>query len=250
VSSGEQNLITRLRLLPAVLGIGAALLMSGCSAGQVTQTDTQVPAINGASGTVGQIAVRNVQLAFPAGKQYYSRGDSASLVVTIINTGSSSDKLAGITSPQFGSGAQIIGDPTIPSQHAIAASANKLIPLTTTATTTATSTTGTSTTGTSTTGTSTTGTSTTGTSTSGSASSSTSASSSSTSGSATSTSATATTTPSANVPVGSIQVVLVSLTLDKLQPGQTVSLTFTFASAGDLTLTVPIAADPAPRDNN
>jgi len=235
VSSGEQNLITRLRLLPAVLGIGAALLMSGCSAGQVTQTDTQVPAINGASGTVGQIAVRNVQLAFPAGKQYYSRGDSASLVVTIINTGSSSDKLAGITSPQFGSGAQIIGDPTIPSQHAIAASANKLIPLTTTATTTATSTTGTSTTGTST---------------SGSASSSTSASSSSTSGSATSTSATATTTPSANVPVGSIQVVLVGQTLDKLQPGQTVSLTFTFASAGDLTLTVPIAADPAPRDNN
>jgi len=235
VSSAEQNLITRLRLPPAVLGIGAALLMSGCSAGQVTQTDTQVPAINGASGTVGQIAVRNVQLAFPAGKQYYSRGDSASLVVTIINTGSSSDKLAGITSPQFGSGAQIIGDPTIPSQHAIAASANKLIPLTTTATTTATSTTGTSTTGTST---------------SGSASSSTSASSSSTSGSATSTSATATTTPSANVPVGSIQVVLVGLTLDKLQPGQTVSLTFTFASAGDLTLTVPIAADPAPRDNN
>ncbi|MFC0430154.1 hypothetical protein [Kutzneria buriramensis] len=233
MSSGEQNLITRLRLLPAVLGIGAALVVSGCSAGQVTQTDTQVPAINGASGTVGQIAVRNVQLAFPAGKQYYSRGDSAPLVVTIVNTGSKSDRLAGVTSPQFGSGAQIVGDATIPSQHAIAASANKLIPLTTTATTTATSTTGTST--------------------SGSASSSTSvssSSSSSSSSSATSTSVTATTTPSADLPVGSIQIVLVGLTLDKLQPGQTVSVTFTFAGAGDLTLSVPIAADTAPRDNN
>jgi copper(I)-binding protein len=238
VSSGEQNLITRLRLLPAVLGIGAALLVSGCGAGQITQTDTQVPAINGSSGTAGPIAVRNVQLAFPTGKQYYSRGDSASLIVTIANTGNSSDKLTGITSPQFGSGAQIIGDATIPPQHAIAASANKLIPLTTTATTTATSTTGTSTSGTST---------------SGSASSSTSSSStsaSSSTSSTTSTSVTATTTPSADVPVGSIQIVLVGLTLDKLQPGQTVSLTFTFASAGDVTLSVPIAADTAPRDNN
>jgi copper(I)-binding protein len=237
VSSGEQNLITRLRLLPAVLGIGAALLVSGCGAGQITQTDTQVPAINGSSGTAGPIAVRNVQLAFPTGKQYYSRGDSASLIVTIANTGNSSDKLTGITSPQFGSGAQIIGDATIPPQHAIAASANKLIPLTTTATTTATSTTGTSTSGTST---------------SGSASSSTSSSSTSASSSTSSaaTTTTATTTPSADVPVGSIQIVLVGLTLDKLQPGQTVSLTFTFASAGDVTLSVPIAADTAPRDNN
>jgi copper(I)-binding protein len=232
VSSGEQNLITRLRLLPAVLGIGAALLVSGCGAGQITQTDTQVPAINGSSGTAGPIAVRNVQLAFPAGKQYYSRGDSAPLIVTIANTGNSSDKLTGITSPQFGSGAQIIGDATIPPQHAIAASANKLIPLTTTATTTATSTTGTST--------------------SGSASSSTSSSSTSASSSTSSaaTTTTATTTPSADVPVGSIQIVLVGLTLDKLWPGQTVTLTFTFASAGDVTLSVPIAADSAPRDNN
>ncbi len=232
MSSGEQNLITRLRLLPAVLGIGAALLVSGCGAGQITQTDTQVPAINGSSGTAGPIAVRNVQLAFPAGKQYYSRGDSAPLIVTIANTGNSSDKLTGITSPQFGSGAQIIGDATIPPQHAIAASANKLIPLTTTATTTATSTTGTST--------------------SGSASSSTSSSSTSASSSTSSaaTTTTATTTPSADVPVGSIQIVLVGLTLDKLWPGQTVTLTFTFASAGDVTLSVPIAADSAPRDNN
>ena len=81
MSSAEQNLITRLRLLPVVLGIGAAIVVSGCSAGQITQTSTQVPAVNGSMGTVKQIAVRDVRLAFPAGKSYFSKGESASLLV-------------------------------------------------------------------------------------------------------------------------------------------------------------------------
>lgn len=232
MSSAEQNLITRLRLLPAVLGIGAAILVSGCSAGQITQTDTQVPAVNGSMGTVKQIAVRDVQLAFPAGKTYFSKGESASLLLTIANSGDATDKLVAVSSPQFGSGAQIVGDASIPGFHAISATATAVTPVSTTSPT-ATSTTGTSTTGTSTTGTSTTGASTTGTSTTG-----------------TSTSTTVTTTTSApELPVGSIQIQLVGLTADKLLPGQTVQVTFTFANAGDLTLNVPIAATPHPRDD-
>lgn len=237
MSSGEQNLITRLRLLPAVLGIGAAILVAGCSAGQITQTDTQVPAVNGSMGTVKQIAVRDMQLAYPTGKRFYSRGDSASVIVTIANSGETSDKLTAVSSPQFSSGGQIVGDATIPAHHAITAKATTVSPLTTTATsTTSTSATATSTTGTSTTGTSTTGTSTTGTS---------------TSGASTSTSAVPTST--ASVPplqIGTVQITLVGLNLDKLQAGQTVQVTLTFANAGDLTLTVPIAADPAPRVDN
>lgn len=232
MSSAEQNLITRLRLLPVVLGIGAAVLASGCSAGQITQTDTQVPAVNGSMGTVKQIAVRDVQLAFPAGKTYFSKGESASLLLTIANSGDATDKLVAVSSPQFGSGAQIVGDASIPGFHAISATATAVTPVSTTSTT-ATSTTGTSTTGTSTTGTSTTGTSTTGTSTTG-----------------TSASTTVTTTTSApELPIGSIQIQLVGLTADKLLPGQTVQVTFTFANAGDLTLNVPIAATPHPRDD-
>jgi copper(I)-binding protein len=38
--------------------------------------------------------------------------------------------------------------------------------------------------------------------------------------------------------------------VDKLQAGQTVQVTLTFADAGDLTLTVPIAADTSPRVDN
>ena len=41
------------------------LLLAGCSAGQVTQTDTQVAAVNGGSGSVKEIAVHNAQLSFP-----------------------------------------------------------------------------------------------------------------------------------------------------------------------------------------
>jgi copper(I)-binding protein len=228
VSSAEQNLITRLRLLPVVLGIGAALVVSGCSAGQITQTDTQVPAVNGSMGTVKQIAVRDVRLAFPAGKSYFSKGESASLLVTIANSGQADDKLVSVSSPEFGSGAQIVGDATIPGFHAISATETAVASVTTT-TTTATSTTGTSTTGTSTTGTSTTGTST------------------STTG--TSTSTTTATTSAAAQPIGSIRIQLVGLTADKLLPGQTVTVTFTFANSGDLTLNVPIAASPHPRDD-
>ncbi|MFC0546788.1 hypothetical protein [Kutzneria chonburiensis] len=234
MSSAEQNLITRLRLLPVVLGIGAAIVVSGCSAGQITQTDTQVPAVNGSMGTVKQIAVRDVRLAFPAGKTYFSKGENASLLVTIANSGQADDKLVSVSSPDFGSGAQIVGDATIPGFHAISATETAVAPVTTTTTTTATSTTGTSTTGTSTTGTSTTGTSTTGTS---------------TTGTSTSTSATATTTSAPALPIGSIRIQLVGLTADKLVPGQTVRVTFTFANSGDLTLNVPIAASPHPRDD-
>jgi copper(I)-binding protein len=231
VSSAEQNLITRLRLLPVVLGIGAAIVVSGCSAGQITQTDTQVPAVNGSMGTVKQIAVRDVRLAFPAGKTYFSKGESASLLVTIANSGQADDKLVSVSSPEFGSGAQIIGDATIPGFHAISATETAVATVTTTSPT-ATSTTGTSTTGTSTTGTSTTGTSTTGTSTTG-----------------TSTATTTATTSASALPIGSIRIQLVGLTADKLIPGQTVTVTFTFANSGDLTLNVPIAASPHPRDD-
>jgi copper(I)-binding protein len=236
VSSAEQNLITRLRLLPVVLGIGAAIVVSGCSAGQITQTDTQVPAVNGSMGTVKQIAVRDVRLAFPAGKSYFSKGESASLLVTIANSGQADDKLVSVSSPDFGSGAQIVGDATIPGFHAISATETAVAPATTTAPT-VTSTTGTSTTGTSTTGTSTTGSSTTGSSTTG------------TSTTGTSASATTTSTSAPALPIGSIRIQLIGLTADKLVPGQTVQVTFTFANSGDLTLNVPIAASPLPRDD-
>jgi copper(I)-binding protein len=84
--------------LAAGLGIAAA----GCSAGQVTQTDTQVAAVNGASGDVGEIAVRDAQLQFPVGEIGYESGDDAPLVVTIVNNGRDEDRLVSITTAAAG----------------------------------------------------------------------------------------------------------------------------------------------------
>jgi copper(I)-binding protein len=190
VSSAELNLITRLRLLPAVLGVGAALLVSGCGAGQIAQTDTQVPAVNGSMGTVKQMAVRDAQLAFPLPNGYYQRRDDATLLVTIANSGPTTDTLTNVTSPAFSS-VRLQGDPSVPGHAAVRATGNVAQPLTSAASTT---------------------------------------------GSA--------------LPVGTIRIQLVGLTLDKLQPGQTVQITFTFANSGDVTLNVPIANDPRPRVDN
>jgi copper(I)-binding protein len=88
------------RVVPAVLGIGVAVVLAGCGAGQITQTGTQSPAVNGASGNVGPIALRDVQLAAPPNPQgVYQPGSSAKLIVTIVNTGLVSDALVQVTTP-------------------------------------------------------------------------------------------------------------------------------------------------------
>ena len=57
---------SRIRSLgPVVAAVGAALLVTGCGAGQITQTDTQVAAINGTSAGVGTIAIRNAEVSYP-----------------------------------------------------------------------------------------------------------------------------------------------------------------------------------------
>lgn len=103
MSRAEHN-TTRRRVLaglvPSVLGLGLAALLAGCGAGQITQTDLQQSAVNGASGNVGAMAVRNAQLAAPTNPQgVYQPGDTARLVVTIVNTGLPSDTLTKVASP-------------------------------------------------------------------------------------------------------------------------------------------------------
>jgi copper(I)-binding protein len=104
VSRAEHHTTTRRRVLagivPSVLGIGLAAVLAGCGSGQITQTDTQLSGVNGASATVGSMAIRNAQLAYPADPQgVYQPGSSARLVVTIVNTGLTSDTLVKVTSP-------------------------------------------------------------------------------------------------------------------------------------------------------
>ncbi|WP_348536636.1 hypothetical protein [Nocardia carnea] len=90
----------RRRLVPvAALAAGAALILSGCGAGQVSQTADQVAAINGNSADAGEIALRNVHLVYPGSATHNNTtGGQAALALSIINTGETvADELTSVT---------------------------------------------------------------------------------------------------------------------------------------------------------
>jgi periplasmic copper chaperone A len=95
----------RTRPAAAAVVIGAmtaAVALAGCGAGQITQTDTQVASVNGANAGVGAISVRDATIEFSdvaKGDAVYPRGGSAPLQMSIVNTGTESDRLISATSP-------------------------------------------------------------------------------------------------------------------------------------------------------
>lgn len=93
----------------------AALVLVGCSAGQITQTDSQVAAVDGAYGDIGTtIALRDVQIPFPASSHgTYPTGSSVPVLLTITNQGASADELIAVTSPAA-SQVLVSGTTTIP----------------------------------------------------------------------------------------------------------------------------------------
>ena len=86
--------------------IGVLLLspvvLSACSAGQVTQTATQERDKTGAQAQVGDLSLRQVQLLNPRSGSY-EQGDDADLQVAIVNGGSEADTLVSVEGEGFGS---------------------------------------------------------------------------------------------------------------------------------------------------
>jgi hypothetical protein len=82
-----------LLLSPVVLG--------ACSAGQVTQTESQVRDKTGAQAQVGDLSIRQAQLLSPSGGSY-ERGDDAELQLAIVNGGTEDDTLVGVEGEGFG----------------------------------------------------------------------------------------------------------------------------------------------------
>lgn len=107
----EQRKATRLRFIPAALGVGLAIAMvAACGAGQISQTAREVAAVNGASGEVGPIDIEDARLAYPpSGDGVYRQGSSAPILLAIINHGSTSDRLVSVTSPLAGSATTVSG---------------------------------------------------------------------------------------------------------------------------------------------
>ncbi|AXB45616.1 hypothetical protein A4R43_26570 [Amycolatopsis albispora] len=82
----------------AALGLGAVLALAGCGAGQITQTDTQLPAVTGGFADLGKLAVRDAKLTFPGDAAFYPAGATAPLEMVVANNGPADDELIDVSS--------------------------------------------------------------------------------------------------------------------------------------------------------
>ncbi len=105
-----------LRPAAAVAGalVAAMLTVSGCAAGQQSQTAQQVAAIDGANSTAGHLGLRNVVLATPDGTRY-AKGSDARVLLFISNGGLDADTLASVSSP-IATSVALSGAVSIPGQ--------------------------------------------------------------------------------------------------------------------------------------
>jgi copper(I)-binding protein len=97
----------------AACGLVAAVALSGCGAGQLSQTATQQPAVDGTSANVGPISLRNVHVRAAQTADYVAPGSDAELLFVAVNGSPDvNDKLVSITS-DVGT-VNISGDSSLP----------------------------------------------------------------------------------------------------------------------------------------
>lgn len=94
-------------------GLAAAVALSGCGAGQISQTATQEPAVNGTSANIGNISLRNIHLRAVQSSDYVQPGSEVELIFVAANDSpEEDDKLVSITS-DVGT-VTLTGDATVP----------------------------------------------------------------------------------------------------------------------------------------
>lgn len=122
IRTAQPRAIRLAALAAGVAFLGAVLGLTGCSAGQITQTSSQVAGVNGVSAQVGGIVVRNAQIEFagaPGEGSAYPRGSDAPLRMVIVNEGTAADRLVSASSP-VATSVLILGDTNLPPKHALA----------------------------------------------------------------------------------------------------------------------------------
>jgi hypothetical protein len=98
------SLPTRLFALAARFGlVGLAALiaavLSGCGAGQISQTATQEPAVNGNKVTFNNVALRDIRIQAVQTGDYLQPGQTVDLVLVAVNQSPDiADRLVGVTS--------------------------------------------------------------------------------------------------------------------------------------------------------
>ncbi|GHF02883.1 hypothetical protein GCM10017786_40380 [Amycolatopsis deserti] len=105
----------------SVVAVGAALALAGCGAGQITQTNTMLPAVNGAMAQAGKLVLRDAGLVNRNDcQQAYESGASAPLTLVIANDGTADDELVSVSSANAASA-------TIEGQKAVVAGSKLLV---------------------------------------------------------------------------------------------------------------------------
>jgi copper(I)-binding protein len=212
----------------AALALGAALVLAGCGAGQITQTASQQAAVNGTHAQVKDIALRDAAVQYPTSGPGYPAGATPALTLTIVNLGTQDDSLVSVTTE--GGQATIAGSKDVVAAHSLVIGPDDAVESTNEVQTTSPSAPASSS-GAPTSPSTPTGTS---------------------SGTGTSTSSTATSTsevpssgaaatPTAPEKVGQATVTLAPLK-QPLWPGQVIKVTFVFKNAGPVTVELPVAA--------
>jgi hypothetical protein len=80
-----------------VVALSAAVL-SGCGAGQVSQTAVQEPAVNGNRATINNVLLRDVRIQAPQNGDFIQPGRTVDLVLVAVNQSPDvPDRLVGIT---------------------------------------------------------------------------------------------------------------------------------------------------------
>ena len=101
----------------AACGLAAAGL-TGCSAGQVSQTASQQAAVNGTAATTGPITLRNVHLRAPQTGDYVQPGSEVELLFVASNESpDTGDRLTSITS-EYGT-VSLSGDTSLPASDVL-----------------------------------------------------------------------------------------------------------------------------------
>ncbi|MFJ9781522.1 hypothetical protein ACIRSS_18190 [Amycolatopsis sp. NPDC101161] len=210
-----------------VLALGAALVLAGCGAGQITQTDTQQPAVNGTYAQVKTIVLRDAAVQYPTSGPGYPAGATPSLTLTVVNIGTQDDSLVSVTT-EDGTQATVSGSKAVVAGHSLVIGPDDAVESTNEVQTTPPSAPSSSSTAPSSTGTPT-------------------KSETNTPGSLTASSTSEApssgpaATPTAPEKVGQATVTLPPLK-QPLWPGQTIKVTFVFQNAGPVTVELPVAA--------
>lgn len=102
----------------ALAACALAVGLTGCSAGQISQTATQQAAVNGTAATLGNVALRNVHLRAPQSSDYVQPGSEVELLFVASNESPDQpDKLVSITS-DVGS-VTLSGDTSLPANDVL-----------------------------------------------------------------------------------------------------------------------------------